>query len=269
MQFLLLSVTTGLPIFTTSKGGDRHDLRTPPPSVFGGLDSAQNTITENGREDTDVSTFMTDKDIDAFLASIQTDGTSAQNSNATTEPEPDITDFDAFLSWIETDLNQTHSENTLESEKDVMDFAKLVSAMEFEEFLASVENVSSVVQGEGGTEPQASKSQPDALKRVKRRNPNARAFPPKDKASLTQCPICGKEHPYPKALTRHLISHSSERNFPCPECGKCFKSMHDTKRHMKCHSGERPFECQYCDKAFRTKQIMRGHELTHFKHVRT
>ncbi|XP_059082286.1 zinc finger protein 70-like isoform X2 [Tigriopus californicus] len=117
---------------------------------------------------------------------------------------------------------------------------------------------------------------------------------PKKEGKLEDCKVCGKSYPTTYLYSRHMLSHSDQKNFKCHVCEKDFKSTQDLKIHIKVHgtfeekythccelcgkrftqrsnldshlrvhSGYKPYNCDFCEKTFSQKGNMEEHRRTH------
>ncbi|KAJ6626583.1 Gastrula zinc finger protein xFG20-1 [Pseudolycoriella hygida] len=73
------------------------------------------------------------------------------------------------------------------------------------------------------------------------------------------CTICGKLFRNTRALKKHSLVHSGERNFPCSECKKSFQTRFTLRIHMRTHTQEKPFICAECPKTFAYKCLLKAH----------
>ena len=78
-----------------------------------------------------------------------------------------------------------------------------------------------------------------------------------------KCEICDKEFPSPAKLRRHMLVHTTEKQFICTQCGKPFRRFDSLKYHMKSHTGEKPYSCDICGKCFKTGKCLRLHIRWH------
>lgn len=76
------------------------------------------------------------------------------------------------------------------------------------------------------------------------------------------CDICGKGFETRRSLRSHKYSHA-EMQHNCLICGKIFRTKVVLSRHMKTHTGEKQFSCKYCDRTFRCSHSRLSHERTH------
>ncbi|XP_068232961.1 oocyte zinc finger protein XlCOF6-like [Palaemon carinicauda] len=77
------------------------------------------------------------------------------------------------------------------------------------------------------------------------------------------CEICGNTFPYPRALNRHMLSHTKLKLYTCEECGKGFACQSNLRSHAVIHSDEKPFQCEECGQRFRRISTLRFHKRTH------
>ena len=68
-------------------------------------------------------------------------------------------------------------------------------------------------------------------------------------------------------LTRHLVSHTGEKNWNCQACGKTFSRNDKLKRHIivnHTNQGDpKKFPCSKCTKVFKSKESKFVHEKKH------
>ncbi|KAL7638864.1 UNVERIFIED_CONTAM: hypothetical protein RMT77_010398 [Armadillidium vulgare] len=80
---------------------------------------------------------------------------------------------------------------------------------------------------------------------------------------LWECGICGKEFLHQYTLTRHLPTHTDERNYKCKICGKAFRQMSTLAQHRSTHSEFRPYVCDICTKTFSRVSTLTSHKKIH------
>ncbi|XP_060806474.1 zinc finger protein with KRAB and SCAN domains 7-like [Amyelois transitella] len=80
---------------------------------------------------------------------------------------------------------------------------------------------------------------------------------------LWECGICSREFQHQYTLTRHLPTHTDERNFHCDACGKSFRQLSTLSQHRAIHSAERPYTCEVCNKTFNRVSTLISHRKTH------
>ncbi|KAL0277286.1 UNVERIFIED_CONTAM: hypothetical protein PYX00_004627 [Menopon gallinae] len=80
---------------------------------------------------------------------------------------------------------------------------------------------------------------------------------------IWQCGVCGKDFRHQYTLTRHLPTHTDERNYKCETCGKAFRQMSTLSQHRAIHSDARPYVCEFCRKTFNRVSTLISHKKTH------
>ncbi|XP_049815421.1 zinc finger protein 358-like [Schistocerca nitens] len=80
---------------------------------------------------------------------------------------------------------------------------------------------------------------------------------------LWECGYCGKEFRHQYTLTRHLPTHTGERNFRCEACGKAFRQLSTLSQHRAIHTDARPYVCEMCEKTFNRVSTLISHRKTH------
>lgn len=79
-----------------------------------------------------------------------------------------------------------------------------------------------------------------------------------------ECDLCGKFLATKSTLTKHMMIHTDERNFPCQFCSKKFRDQIRVRTHTRYrHSGERPHKCPFCEKCFVDLSSMKVHTIVH------
>ncbi|RXG69331.1 Fez family zinc finger protein 1 [Armadillidium vulgare] len=73
----------------------------------------------------------------------------------------------------------------------------------------------------------------------------------------------GKEFLHQYTLTRHLPTHTDERNYKCKICGKAFRQMSTLAQHRSTHSEFRPYVCDICTKTFSRVSTLTSHKKIH------
>ena len=81
----------------------------------------------------------------------------------------------------------------------------------------------------------------------------------KDKA----CPQCDYVSRSNGALNRHMLTHTSSKQFSCTICD--YRALQKTTLmvHMRRHTGEKPYKCSMCDYAATRQHHVTIHERTH------
>src|SRR3989442_1230665 len=75
------------------------------------------------------------------------------------------------------------------------------------------------------------------------------------------CGHCNKPFAKKCNLTRHMKTHTGEKNFICNECSEAFARLSHLARHMKTHAGKNQFICGQCNRQF----IIKSHLIRHMK----
>ncbi|GIY98909.1 hypothetical protein CEXT_228481 [Caerostris extrusa] len=78
-----------------------------------------------------------------------------------------------------------------------------------------------------------------------------------------KCNFCAKSYVNSCHLSRHVRTHTEDKQYKCTECGKCFYINNELRVHFRTHSGERPYLCRECGKCFTTSDNLRRHFRTH------
>lgn len=80
---------------------------------------------------------------------------------------------------------------------------------------------------------------------------------------IWECGFCAKEFRHQYTLTRHLPTHTGERNFKCEICGKAFRQLSTLSQHRAIHTDARPYVCELCKKTFNRVSTLISHRKTH------
>ena len=75
---------------------------------------------------------------------------------------------------------------------------------------------------------------------------------------LVKCPKCDKMFK-PFYLSKHMLTHQTERPFQCSTCAKCFKTKHTLAVHQDSHLEEKAHKCPQCAKYFKSKTRVAHH----------
>ena len=65
----------------------------------------------------------------------------------------------------------------------------------------------------------------------------------KEKPYECPYPLCDARFASSSHVTRHVKTHTNQRNFVCQTCGKAFIRSEHLRGHMTLHTGEKPFIC--------------------------
>ena len=101
-------------------------------------------------------------------------------------------------------------------------------------------------------------------KKVRRRAVDANGMPVKNgKLGKYDCPDCGKDYPYLKALHKHMYERGKFHDGRCRLCEKKFDTWADHKIHVqKEHGGKFLIRCGQCDMVFDIPERYRFHLKT-------
>lgn len=82
-----------------------------------------------------------------------------------------------------------------------------------------------------------------------------------------RCTICYKRFGKRHHLTRHKLTHNSDRIYSCPipNCGKTFAVLEYCKNHIEKHNSERKYTCPVpeCGKTFAVLEYFKRHLAKH------
>ena len=65
-----------------------------------------------------------------------------------------------------------------------------------------------------------------------------------------QCKVCGETYSRKNDLSKHMQTHSEEKNKHCRFWGKIFTTALNLTKHMLRHTGEITYKCSECNKMF-------------------
>lgn len=106
-------------------------------------------------------------------------------------------------------------------------------------------------------------SVPDCNKEFKMRNLLTRHMLTHNSERPHQCVECYASFKTPSNLKAHQSKHSGEVKYFCHECGQPFKHKTSLNQHMRWHTGERPFKCDFCGKSFGQNGNLQEHLRIH------
>ena len=61
-------------------------------------------------------------------------------------------------------------------------------------------------------------------------------------------------------MKKHMLRHTTEKNFTCAECGKKLKRQDTLNLHMMLHTGVKQFKCDQCGHNFYSMQSLQNHK---------
>ncbi|CAL4061021.1 unnamed protein product, partial [Meganyctiphanes norvegica] len=84
----------------------------------------------------------------------------------------------------------------------------------------------------------------------------------KSKNTRTKCKVCSKAFLHLEEAIAHILrDHEGiQKPFKCSVCNQTFDTRRHRNRHMVCHSSERNFTCDICAKKLKTSEALRHHQ---------
>ncbi|XP_072317154.1 uncharacterized protein [Eucyclogobius newberryi] len=79
---------------------------------------------------------------------------------------------------------------------------------------------------------------------------------------LFHCPICRQEFKHRPSITRHMLSHSQEKN-KCSECDQTFPNPTALGAHQNTHRVHKQYQCSDCGMLFKLNSLMAEHRRKH------
>ncbi|XP_035713472.1 zinc finger protein 888-like [Folsomia candida] len=83
------------------------------------------------------------------------------------------------------------------------------------------------------------------------------------------CTFLGSEKTYQnkRQISHHVKTEHAENpvRFPCTLCGNEFKTRGNLSRHILTHTTEKPYNCATCARSFARRSHVKSHEMTHLE----
>lgn len=82
--------------------------------------------------------------------------------------------------------------------------------------------------------------------------------------SAFKCDNCSASFSRQSLYDKHVVwCNSPDNMLKCPQCGKTFEDQDNLKRHLLFHTTERDFKCDHCEQSFDDQSSLRRHVFTH------